>query len=73
MVGGMSNAPAAEAAPRHLTSLLVWAVVFCDIGTSVYIVGIVSLGEAQALLPWRLLSWASVTAAPCTTFCAATS
>ncbi|MBL8859641.1 MAG: amino acid permease [Planctomycetes bacterium] len=59
----MSSAPKSPAGPspssdtnlRHLTPLLVWAVVFCDIGTSVYYVpGILyeRVGDVAPLFVW---------------------
>jgi amino acid transporter len=40
-----------ESAPRQLNPLLVWAVVFCDIGTSVYYVPGILYGQVGLLAP----------------------
>ena len=40
-----------ESAPRQLSALLVWAVVFCDIGTSVYYVPGILYGQVGSLAP----------------------
>lgn len=45
----------AESQPRILSPLLVWAVVFCDIGTSVYYVPGILYGEVGAAAPLFVL------------------
>ena len=45
------GAPAREAQPSHLSPLLVWAIVFCDIGTSVYYVPGILYGQVGSLAP----------------------
>lgn len=40
-----------EAQPSHLSPLLVWAIVFCDIGTSVYYVPGILYGQVGSLSP----------------------
>jgi amino acid transporter/nucleotide-binding universal stress UspA family protein len=40
-----------EAQPSHLSPLLVWAIVFCDIGTSVYYVPGILYGQVGSLAP----------------------
>ena len=45
------GAPARESQPSHLSPLLVWAIVFCDIGTSVYYVPGILYGQVGSLAP----------------------
>lgn len=45
------EAPTKLAQPHQLSPLLVWAVVFCDIGTSVYYVPGILYGQVGALTP----------------------
>ncbi len=53
--GSQPASPSAEQSLRQLTPLLVWAVVFCDIGTSVYYVpGILyeRVGDVAPFFVW---------------------
>ena len=50
----LSRAP--EASLRQLSPLLVWAVVFCDIGTSVYYVPGILYGQTQEAAPFFVFS-----------------
>jgi len=52
-VAAAGRPPAAhqEAQPKQLSALLVWAVVFCDIGTSVYYVPGILYGQVGAAAP----------------------
>src|SRR5690606_13049159 len=47
---------ASESQPRQLSPLLVWAVVFCDIGTSVYYVPGILYSQAGAFTPLFIIA-----------------
>ena len=49
--GGSSAAARSQSHSQHLSPLLVWAVVFCDIGTSVYYVPGILYAQVSALTP----------------------
>lgn len=48
--------PQGESQPRQLSPLLVWAVVFCDIGTSVYYVPGILHSQVGALAPLFIIA-----------------
>jgi len=52
---GHHGQPRRESQPRLLSPLLVWAVVFCDIGTSVYYVPGILYGQVGAAAPLFVL------------------
>lgn len=52
----VTGARAAESQPQQLSPLLVWAVVFCDIGTSVYYVPGILYSQVGALTPLFIIS-----------------
>lgn len=52
----IAGARAPESQPQQLSPLLVWAVVFCDIGTSVYYVPGILYSQVGALTPLFIIS-----------------